>query len=526
MGKFKEKLAEGKEFVITCEFVPGRGPKGGSIEGATDFGKQVVEKGLPVDAISITDNPGGNPAISPDALGMELKRIGIEALIHFACSDGNRNMLESRAWGLARDGIDNVLVVTGDYQTSGFRGVSKPVFDLDSVQMVKYFSEMNKGLKVPGRKKGTKDTLKKTDFCIGAVVSPFKRLESELMTQYFKLEKKVAAGANFIIPQLGYDVRKFAEVKKYMMYRGLDVPIIGNVYVITKMVAGVMNRDLIPGCVVTDALAKKISAEAKSDDKGKKAIFRGMGFNGVHIGGFALKYEDYEYIIRRSEEIADDWRDFIPNFRYNQKGEFFLFPDDPDLSFAEDRLKPAALSKPKVPATYDCMKIVHNFVFEEGALGYGLTKEFYEWVKDKKYVSRFCHLLEKLDKVVLFDCQDCGDCSLLDLAYLCPMSQCAKYQRNGPCGGSSNGKCEADKEKPCVWTRVYERLAATGGLDYIRKEFIPPPNAELAGTSAWANFFLGKDHTAKRLARAKKKAAKKAEGVPKPEKSAPAAEGA
>ena len=44
----------------------------------------------------------------------------------------------------------------------------------------------------------------------------------------------------------------------------------------------------------------------------------------------------------------------------------------------------------------------------------------------------------------LFGCRDCGDCSLPDIAYVCPESQCAKNQRNGPCGGTRDGLCEVD----------------------------------------------------------------------------------
>ncbi len=126
MNKFKEKMVEGKEFIITCEFVPGRGCAGRSIEEMIGFGKKVVSSNLPIQAISITDNPGGNPAISPDVLGKELHAMGIEPLIHFACTDCNRNMIESRSYALARDGVKNLLVVTGDYPVSGYEGMAKP----------------------------------------------------------------------------------------------------------------------------------------------------------------------------------------------------------------------------------------------------------------------------------------------------------------------------------------------------------------------------------------------------------------
>ncbi len=522
MSKLKEKLAERKEFIVTCEFVPGRGPRSRSIDAAVEFGKKVASSGLGVHAVSITDNPGGNPAISPDVLAKELLDAGVEALVHFACSDGNRNLLESRAYALARDGVENLLVVTGDYQTSGFQGVSKPSFDLDSVQLIRYLSEMNAGLPVPGRKRGTTDNLPKTDFCIGCVVSPFKRLESELLPQYFKLEKKIRAGAHFIVPQLGYDMRKFAEILKYMKYRGIDLPILGNVYVVSKPVAKIMNKGMIPGCVVNDALVKQINEEAKSEDKGKgarleraaqmMAIFRGMEFSGVHIGGFGLSFENFEHIIRRSEEIGDNWREHVPNFNYGQKDEYFLFPDDPELSFAPDKMVPKKSTRdPGFMGCYDFMRLMHQLIFEEESLGYKVARQWHQFTDKSKFWDKLSHWYEKVCKVTLFDCQDCGDCGLFDLAYLCPMSQCAKFQRNGPCGGSRDGMCEVDEAKPCVWTRVYDRLLSAKGLDYIREEYIPPADAKLLRTSSWANFYLGRDHTSKRLA-----AAKKQEGGGKP----------
>ncbi len=438
MNKFKEKITSGKEFVVTCEFVPGRGWTGRSIEEIIEFGKKVVSSDLPAHAISITDNPGGNPAISPDVLGKELCAVGVEALVHFACSDCNRNMIESRAYALARDGVKNLLVVTGDYPASGYGGTAKPIFDLDSVQLVRYLKEMNDGLEIPDRRKGTLEKLPKTDFFVGCVVSPFKRTEAELMTQFFKLEKKAAAGADFIIPQLGYDVRKFAEVMKYMKYRDVKLPILGNVYVLNRAVARFMNEGNVPGCVVTNELLEKIEEEAKASDKGKNAqleraaqlmaIFRGLKFNGVHIGGFGLKFEDFEHIIKRSEEIGDNWREHIPNFRYNQKDEYYHFPDDPELTFVREKLMPAAASKkPRKSLHFQMSRLFHRCVFTDGTLGYKTLRGIYSLLEKWKFAGKLCYFFERQIKRLLFDCRECGDCALFDLAYLCPMSKCASF---------------------------------------------------------------------------------------------------
>ena len=73
--------------------------------------------------------------------------------------------------------------------------------------------------------------------------------------------------------------------------------------------------------------------------------------------------------------------------------------------------------------------------------------------------------LEHVSKSVMFQCKDCGDCSLPDIAYLCPESQCAKNQRNGPCGGTRDGLCEVE-DFECIWSRAYDRLKHGTAIDY------------------------------------------------------------
>ena len=89
---------------------------------------------------------------------------------------------------------------------------------------------MNQGLEHQVLRKTV--TLASTDFYCGVCVSPFKKLESETMAQYFKLEKKIQAGAQFLVTQVGYDARKVHEVLQWLKYREYDVPVIANIYVL------------------------------------------------------------------------------------------------------------------------------------------------------------------------------------------------------------------------------------------------------------------------------------------------------
>ena len=66
-------------------------------------------------------------------------------------------------------------------------------------------------------------------------------------------------------------------------------------------------------------------------------------------------------------------------------------------------------------------------------------------------------------------CQACGDCVLGITGGICPVSRCAKRLFNGPCGGSTTGKCEISKETECAWQLVVDRLELLGRLDTYEK---------------------------------------------------------
>lgn len=70
-------------------------------------------------------------------------------------------------------------------------------------------------------------------------------------------------------------------------------------------------------------------------------------------------------------------------------------------------------------------------------------------------------------------CQACGDCILALTGGICPITRCAKSLLNGPCGGSVGGRCEIDREIPCAWQLIYDRLKALGKLDWLLE--IQPP---------------------------------------------------
>jgi len=501
----------GGRFVYGAELVSTRGiPAPGEQHKLIDLGKALAQDPR-IDWLSITDNPGGNPMLPPDWIAGMLAGQSVPVAIHLTCKDLNRNGLESAAWRYALEGFDNLLALTGDYPITGYGGLARPVFDLDSVSLIAMLKAMNDGLEVQ-RPGGKTEKFPQTKFFIGCAVSPFKRQERELMPQYFKLARKIHCGAEWVISQLGYDMRKFYEIKLFMQWAQVQAPVIGNVYVLNKTVAGLFNKNKIPGCVVSDKLFALIEKYAAGPDKGRSffnelaakqlAVFKGLGFAGGYLGGLG-KAESFGKIIELAQSYSEnDWKEFAKEIQYPKPDEFYLFEADPATGLGDitqlNREYRKALENP-APLGYRLTRKIHEKFFVAGEGFYPAMQKIYTQLEKNgdNLASRALHSIERVSKEMAFGCKDCGDCSLPDTAYLCPRKACSKTGRNGPCGGSAEGRCELD-DKDCLWARAYDRLKAYGETEQMLTGPAVFYNASLEGTSAWANTYRNRDHHAKK----------------------------
>lgn len=512
VASFRDLLNAGR-FVYGAELVTTRGiPETSGPPKLVELGEALAADPR-ISWVSITDNPGGNPMLPADWLANILKPTGKQLVIHLTCKDLNRNGLESAAWRYSAEGFNNILVLTGDYPAAaGFQGQALPVFDLDSVGLITMLKAMNDGLEV-SRPNGKLERLPKTDFFIGTAVSPFKRQERELMPQYFKLARKIRSGAEWVIPQLGYDMRKFHEISLFMGWAGLSAPIVGNVYVLNKTVAGLFNKNRIPGCVVSDALLALAEKYASGPDKGRAfflelaakqlAVFKGIGFAAGYLGGVHTS-EAFAKIIDMAEGFgADDWKEFAKEIQFPKTDEFYLFEKDEMTGLGDGaRLNESYVKSLQTPPkagdvtlSYQLTRMIHSLAFTPGKMMFPSLQKFYGRLESggNRRTLGALHRIEHASKSLLYGCRDCGDCSLPHTGYLCPRASCSKTQRNGPCGGSFDGRCELD-DKECLWARAYDRLK----YYHESAEILDGPpvvaNAALVGTSAWANNFLGRDH--------------------------------
>lgn len=236
---FGEKLNSNK-FIITAEIAP---PKGVNASAALADAK--ILKGL-VDALNITDNQRAIMRMSPLALGKLLLDEGHEIIMQMTCRDRNRLAIQSDILGAAALGIENICIMSGDHTINGDHPGAKPVYDLDSVQLLSLMQKMKSGIDLSGNKlEGIPELV------VGAVSNT----DSSQVMQMIKLEKKVKMGAQFIQTQAVYDVEEFIEFTESVSH--LDIPIIaGLIPLKSANAARFMNKN-IPGINVdNDIIAR------------------------------------------------------------------------------------------------------------------------------------------------------------------------------------------------------------------------------------------------------------------------------
>lgn len=489
---FQNDILDPKRFVITMELVPGREPAGRSVDTIKTMAAEAFADSR-ISAVSITDNPGGNPALSPDVIGHDIFKVGMDVIVHFTCRDANRIGIESRALQLAMMGMKNILALTGDYIGKGFAGQGAPVFDLDSVTLLVMLRMLGKRI----QQTGDPDV-----FFAGCAVSPFKSHRGEAFAQYAKLCRKAAAGARFGITQLGYDSGQYKELLDVQHRFGLSLPILGSVYVLTPNSARIMNAGQVPGAVVSDDLLNKVIREWKDKKQGRSlaveraarlgAVLKGLGYRGMHIAGVHRGFELVGRLLDRMGQIESQWRDFVKDFtppkrrggRLSEKNEMVK----PTLCVREASL---SLSE---KLHFRFLKAIHDQFFDfDAPLAPGLRSIAHR-LSRRTAGTLALQLLEDPVKALLLECKRCGDCAIQHVAFLCPESQCPKHIRNGACGGSRNGCCEVYSERKCVWFRAWERWAQSGRSEKMATDCIPPRLWELDGTSSWLNFHLQRDH--------------------------------
>jgi len=245
----REAMASGK-FIVTTEVAP---PKGCHLEHMIEAEAEPC-RGR-VDGFNVTDLQSAAMRASSFAGCLKLKEADLDPILQMVCRDRNRLSLQSELISAAAFGITEVLCITGDYTTLGDHPQSKPVFDLDSVQLLQAAKGLSEGYDLAGNElEGDPPP-----FTLGCVVNPG---ADPLEPQIMKLYKKIAAGAEFIQTQAVYDPEVFAN---FMKQAGeLGVPVLAGIVMLKSAgMARYMNNN-VAGVTVPDEMIARMK---ETDDK-------------------------------------------------------------------------------------------------------------------------------------------------------------------------------------------------------------------------------------------------------------------
>lgn len=274
-----QKVLEEGYFAVTAEIGP---PRSADPEAVREKAKLLKDY---VDAVNITDCQTAIVRMSSLASAVIVMEEGVEPVMQMTCRDRNRIGIQSDLLGASALGIKNLLCLTGDHPKFGDHPQAKPVFDLDSVQLLSLVKGLCEGKFLNGEEiKG-----KKPYFFRGAAENPF---ADPLEFRPIRLAKKIKAGAQFIQTQIVYNIERFKKFMKICEEQGL----LDKVYILAGVTPpkslGMLKymKYNVPGLDVPDELIKRMESAKDKKEEGIniaveiiERVKEISGIRGVHI---------------------------------------------------------------------------------------------------------------------------------------------------------------------------------------------------------------------------------------------------
>jgi 5,10-methylenetetrahydrofolate reductase len=303
------RLLLGGEFVVTAELP--------TTDSADPRSVAEVAQALrgKVDAVNCTDNSAAHPHLAPLAAAHLLADAGIEPIMQAACRDRNRLGLQADMLGAAALGVRNVVCMTGDDVTAGDHPEAKPIYDIDSIHLLRIARTMrDEGTYLSGRR-----LTQPPSFLVGAVENPF---APPLDFRPMRMGKKVEAGAEFVQTQICFNVDKL----RLFMARAGDLGLLEHVWVIAgvfipRSAKGTWYlRDFVPGIDVPDDVVARMDGtppEAQAEEGFRLAaeiveqVRTIPGVRGIHL----MSIRNEEAIVRLVEEAGLLPRPAVPDAR-------------------------------------------------------------------------------------------------------------------------------------------------------------------------------------------------------------------
>jgi len=253
--RLRERLANG-EFVVTCEAAP---PKGTEVGPALEEVRKLAPY---VHAFNVTDLQSSVLRMSSWALCALIVREGFEPVVQLTCRDRNRLALQADLLGAWALGIENVLALTGDYPTLGDHPGARPVFDLDSVQLIAAIQALNSGRDLAGN-----ELTGSTGFFVGAVVNPG---VEPLAPHLLKMRLKVNMGAQFFQTQAVYDPERFMVF--IAQAETLGRPILAGIIPLKSARMARFMNEHIAGISVPQEVIREMERAKTKEDRRKRSV--------------------------------------------------------------------------------------------------------------------------------------------------------------------------------------------------------------------------------------------------------------
>ncbi|MGH1542780.1 MAG: methylenetetrahydrofolate reductase [Arenicella sp.] len=286
-GRFERILRSG-QFAVTSEIAPPDSADADEVYRRAELFDGVV------DAINATDGSGANCHMSSVAVCALLSHIGYSPILQVSCRDKNRIAIQGDILGAAAMGVCNVLALTGDDVSAGDHPEAKPVFDLDSISLLTTIKMMRDESRFLS---GRKLDLAPRVFA-GSTINPF---VPPVENRVIQLQKKIAAGAEFIQTQYCFDMAVF----KDLMTRAVDMGLTERAYIIVGVGTLASARTAkwlranVPGVHIPDGIIKRLESADNQKAEGQRICIELMqqakeieGVSGVHV----MAYRQEEYV--------------------------------------------------------------------------------------------------------------------------------------------------------------------------------------------------------------------------------------
>jgi methylenetetrahydrofolate reductase (NADPH) len=295
-GSRLERVLRSGRFAITAELNP---PDSADPQAVYDRALVLSEV---CDAINATDASAANVHMSSVGVCALLTRAGYEPVMQISCRDRNRIAIQGDLLGAAAMGVNNLLCLTGDGVQAGDQPEAKPVFDLDSISLLK----TARLLRDYGRFLSGRELEVAPRFFLGAASNPF---VPPFDFRVKRLAKKIDAGADFFQTQYCFDIERLREFMHSIRQEGLHERafIIIGVGPLRSAKAAMWIRANVPGVVIPDKIINRLNGVPPSEQKelGKQICIEIIqqireidGVSGVHV----MAYRQEELVAQIIDE--------------------------------------------------------------------------------------------------------------------------------------------------------------------------------------------------------------------------------